>query len=189
MSKVKKESQTLNMVANEMAIKSIKEEFVIQPTDYVKPIDTSVWPLLLKVYIYEILNYNLELRSIISSYWSLYTNTMWFFAIKQEYKRIPQVTLQITFIRYGIINLDKPSNPSSHEVVSWVKKILGVEKTGHCGTLDPKVTGCLIICIERATRLAKAQQAAGKEYVAVLKLHDRLDSTAEMQKVNHLPLK
>lgn len=55
------------------------------------------------------------------------------------------------------MNLDKPSNPSSHEVVAWIKKILRVEKTGHSGTLDPKVTGCLIVCINRATRLVKAQ--------------------------------
>lgn len=44
------------------------------------------------------------------------------------------------YIRYGVINLDKPSNPSSHEVVAWIKRILRVEKTGHSGTLDPKVT-------------------------------------------------
>jgi len=37
-----------------------------------------------------------------------------------------------------------------------------MEKTGHSGTLDPKVTGCLIVCLERATRLVKAQQSAGK---------------------------
>ncbi len=55
------------------------------------------------------------------------------------------------YLKYGIINLDKPSNPSSHEVVSWVKKILNVERTGHSGTLDPKVTGCLIVCLERYT--------------------------------------
>jgi len=60
-------------------------------------------------------------------------------------------------LKYGIINLDKPSNPSSHEVVAWIKNILKVEKTGHSGTLDPKVTGCLIVCINRATRLVKAQ--------------------------------
>lgn len=60
-----------------------------------------------------------------------------------------------------MINLDKPANPSSHEVVAWVKRILKVEKTGHSGTLDPKVTGCLIICIDRATRLVKSQQSAG----------------------------
>lgn len=78
-------------------------------------------------------------------------------------------------LKYGVINLDKPSNPSSHEVVAWVKRILKIEKTGHSGTLDPKVTGCLIICLNRATRLAKSQQGAGKEYVGVLKLHGDFD--------------
>ena len=58
----------------------------------------------------------------------------------------------------GFINLDKPANPSSHEVVAWIKRILRVEKTGHSGTLDPKVTGCLIVCVEKATRLVKSQQ-------------------------------
>ena len=67
-----------------------------------------------------------------------------------------------------MINLDKPANPSSHEVVAWLKRMLRVEKTGHSGTLDPKVTGGLIVCIDRATRLVKAQQGAGKEYVLSL---------------------
>lgn len=84
--------------------------------------------------------------------------------------------------KYGCINLDKPSNPSSHEVVAWVKKILKVQKTGHSGTLDPKVTGCLITCIENATRLVKAQQSAGKEYVAVVKLHGAIASKKELEK-------
>jgi H/ACA ribonucleoprotein complex subunit 4 len=48
------------------------------------------------------------------------------------------------YLRYGILNLDKPANPSSHEVVAWIRRILRVEKTGHSGTLDPKVrTNCL----------------------------------------------
>lgn len=83
-------------------------------------------------------------------------------------------------LKYSFINLDKPANPSSHEVVAWVKRILEVEKTGHSGTLDPKVTGCLIVCLNRATRLAKAQQAAGKEYVAVLRLHDKIESKKKL---------
>ena len=52
------------------------------------------------------------------------------------------------YIRTGVINVDKPANPSSHEVVAWIKRILkehGVEKTGHSGTLDPKTTGNLFI--------------------------------------------
>lgn len=76
--------------------------------------------------------------------------------------------------RSGVINLDKPSNPSSHEVVAWMRRILRCEKTGHSGTLDPKVTGCLIVCIDRATRLVKSQQGAGKEYVCVVRFHDAL---------------
>ncbi|KAG0195388.1 centromere/microtubule-binding protein cbf5, partial [Mortierella sp. GBA30] len=82
--------------------------------------------------------------------------------------------------RYGVINLDKPANPSSHEVVAWVRRILRVEKTGHSGTLDPKVTGCLIVCIDRATRLVKSQQGAGKEYVCVLRLHDAIESEKKL---------
>lgn len=79
-----------------------------------------------------------------------------------------------SYIKTGVINLDKPSNPSSHEVVAWIRRILRCEKTGHSGTLDPKVTGCLTVCIDRATRLVKSQQGAGKEYVCVLRLHDKL---------------
>ncbi|KAK4173008.1 H/ACA ribonucleoprotein complex subunit cbf5 [Triangularia setosa] len=79
-----------------------------------------------------------------------------------------------SYISSGVINLDKPSNPSSHEVVAWLKRMLRVEKTGHSGTLDPKVTGCLIVCVDRATRLVKAQQGAGKEYVCVIRLHDKV---------------
>lgn len=45
------------------------------------------------------------------------------------------------YVKYGFINVDKPSNPSSHEVVAWIKRLLKVDKTGHSGTLDPKVTG------------------------------------------------
>ena len=84
--------------------------------------------------------------------------------------------------KYGVINLDKPSNPSSHEVVAWVKRILKVEKTGHSGTLDPKVTGCLITCLCNSTRLVKAQQTAGKEYVAVVKLHGKIDKVSKLEK-------
>lgn len=76
------------------------------------------------------------------------------------------------YLQYGVINLDKPCNPSSHEVVSWVKSILRCERTGHSGTLDPMVSGCLPICLNKATRVAKCQQDAGKEYVGVVKFEE-----------------
>ena len=88
----------------------------------------------------------------------------------------------LEYVRYGVINLDKPANPSSHEVVAWIKKILRIDKTGHSGTLDPKVTGCLIVCLDRATRLVKAQQSAGKEYVGIVRLHSAIENVSVIHK-------
>ena len=89
-------------------------------------------------------------------------------------------------MKYGCCNVDKPANPSSHEVVAWIRKILRVPKTGHSGTLDPKVTGCLIVCIDRATRLVKSQQSAGKEYVAVLRLHGSVEEKSVKKAISTL---
>merc|ERR1719401_1790113 len=55
------------------------------------------------------------------------------------------------------------------------------EKTGHSGTLDPKVSGCLLVCLNRATRLVKAQQSAGKEYVCIVRFHSEVASAAKVQ--------
>ena len=74
-------------------------------------------------------------------------------------------------IRYGIINLDKPRGPTSHEVVAWVKRILNVKKAGHGGTLDPRVTGVLPIAIEESTKIVQTILPAAKEYVCVMHLH------------------
>ncbi|TBU06500.1 tRNA/rRNA pseudouridine synthase [Hamiltosporidium magnivora] len=87
------------------------------------------------------------------------------------YGSIPENRKIQEYIKNGAINLDKPCNPSSHEVVTWIKNILNVEKTGHSGTLDPSVSGCLIVCIDKATRLVKSQQSDGKEYVCVIQFH------------------
>lgn len=126
-------------------------DYKIESQDSTPTLDTSNWPLLLR-------NYD-----------KLLTRTGHYTPIPTGYSPLKRPIKE--YISSGVINLDKPSNPSSHEVVAWVKKILRCDKTGHSGTLDPKVTGCLIVCIDRATRLVKSQQGAGKEYVAVLRLH------------------
>jgi len=61
-----------------------------------------------------------------------------------------------------------------------------VEKTSHSGTLDPKVTGCLVVCNERTTRLVKSQQSAGKDYVCIYKLHDSVDQKRIAQELKRL---
>lgn len=129
-------------------------DFLIKPESIVPKLDTSKWPLLLK-------NYDkLNVRT-------------------GHYTPIPAGNTPLRrslkeYLAYGCINLDKPANPSSHEVVAWIKRMLRVEKTGHSGTLDPKVTGNLIVCIDRATRLVKAQQSAGKEYVCIARFHGKV---------------
>ncbi len=85
-------------------------------------------------------------------------------------KRPAERTIQ-EYIQKGVINLDKPAGPTSHEVTSWVKKILEIEKAGHSGTLDPNVTGLLPIMLGDATKAVDALLTAGKEYVCLMKLH------------------
>ena len=75
------------------------------------------------------------------------------------------------YLRKGIINLDKPAGPTSHEVVAWVKKILNLKKAGHGGTLDPNVTGILPVALEDATKIVQSLLPAGKEYITVVQLH------------------
>ncbi len=75
------------------------------------------------------------------------------------------------YIRFGVINLDKPAGPSSHEVTAWVKRLLGLGHAGHGGTLDPKVTGVLPVTLEEATKTVQALLVSGKEYVCVMRLH------------------
>ncbi len=81
------------------------------------------------------------------------------------------------YIRYGVINLDKPAGPTSHEVAAWTKKILGLQSIGHGGTLDPKVTGVLPITLEDSTKIVQALLHSGKEYVCVMKLHGDAQET------------
>lgn len=74
-------------------------------------------------------------------------------------------------IKYGVINLDKPPGPTSHEVAAWVKRILGVSRAGHAGTLDPGVSGVLPIALERATKIIGVVTHTSKEYIVLMHLH------------------
>ena len=88
-----------------------------------------------------------------------------------SYGCIPQNRIISDLIKYGLINLDKPSGPTSHEVVSWVKQILRITRAGHGGTLDPKVTGVLPVALEEARKILGIFLLSNKEYVCVMRLH------------------
>ena len=78
-------------------------------------------------------------------------------------------------INYGIINIDKPKGPTSHQVTAYAKEILGLKKAGHSGTLDPKVTGVLPTAIGRGTRVVQTLLIAGKEYVCLMHIHAKIE--------------
>lgn len=80
------------------------------------------------------------------------------------------------YINYGVVNLDKPAGPTSHEVVAWVKAIFNIEKSGHSGTLDPRVTGVLPVALGESTKVVQAMQA-DKEYVGIIRFHEKQDKS------------
>ncbi len=76
----------------------------------------------------------------------------------------------------GILVVDKPAGPTSHDVVERVRRAIGVKRIGHTGTLDPLATGVLPLVVGRATRLAQFLTATDKAYVAAIRLGTATDT-------------
>ena len=93
-----------------------------------------------------------------------------------NYGKSPDELSVNELINNGIINLDKPSGPTSHQVDSWLKNIFAINKVGHGGTLDPNATGVLPIGIGNATKVLHILLESGKEYVGLMKLHKKIDN-------------
>ena len=70
----------------------------------------------------------------------------------------------------GVLVIDKPTGPTSHDIVACVRRTLSLKKVGHLGTLDPLATGVLPLVVGRATRLASLLAGASKQYDAVIRL-------------------
>jgi len=78
-------------------------------------------------------------------------------------------------LNFGVVIIDKPKGPTSHQVSAWVRDILHIKKTGHAGTLDPKVTGVLPVGLNRATKIINLLHLLPKEYVGVMRFHKDFD--------------
>jgi tRNA pseudouridine55 synthase len=76
----------------------------------------------------------------------------------------------------GLLLVDKPEGPTSHDVIDQVRRALGVRKVGHTGTLDPFATGLLVLCLGWATRLAEYLVGLPKGYRAVARLGASTDT-------------
>jgi H/ACA ribonucleoprotein complex subunit 4 len=74
-------------------------------------------------------------------------------------------------LNYGLVPLDKTTGPTSHEEVSWVRRLTGLDKAGHSGTLDPGVSGMLPIGLGRATKALGLLLIFPKEYVGIMRIH------------------
>src|SRR6188508_3503368 len=76
----------------------------------------------------------------------------------------------------GLLVVDKPVGPTSHDVVARVRRALGERRIGHTGTPDPMASGVLPLVVGRATRLARFLSATEKSYVALVRLGSETDS-------------
>lgn len=85
-------------------------------------------------------------------------------------------------LNFSLINIDKPAGPTSYSISEFVKRQLGLKKTSHMGTLDPKVTGVLPITLGRACKLAGYFIKHDKSYVGILRTHKE-QNMVELQKL------
>ncbi|MGH9769932.1 MAG: tRNA pseudouridine(55) synthase TruB [Blastocatellia bacterium] len=82
----------------------------------------------------------------------------------------PQSAIRNPQSQDGVLVIDKPEGPTSHDVVARARKILKTRRVGHTGTLDPFATGVLVVCVNRATRLVQFLTGDDKEYIATMRL-------------------
>jgi len=99
-------------------------------------------------------------------------------------KKIKQNKTTKELLEFSIINLDKPSGPTSFNVSNFVKKFLKLRKTSHFGTLDPKVTGVLPIALNRACKLSGYFIGENKTYVGIARFHKPVELKKIQQTIN-----
>lgn len=75
-------------------------------------------------------------------------------------------------LRGGVVILDKPSGPTSHQATAWARDALHVARIGHGGTLDPYVSGVLPLTLGKAVRLTDVVLSSDKQYICLMRLHD-----------------
>jgi len=89
----------------------------------------------------------------------------------------------------GALLIDKPSGPTSHDVVDAIRRHFGIKKVGHCGTLDPNATGLLIIVLGRGTKLSEKLMSEDKVYEGAMKFGETTNSyDADGELVASLPV-
>jgi H/ACA ribonucleoprotein complex subunit 4 len=97
-----------------------------------------------------------------------------------KFGTIPEERDPKLLLNSGVVVLDKPPGPTSHQVSAWARDILGVEKAGHGGTLDPRVTGLLPVAFGTAANALQTLLLGGKEYVGIMQVHGSIPRSSIM---------
>ena len=92
-------------------------------------------------------------------------------ALQDKWGKRPSDRSVGELLKGGVLILDKPSGPTSHQATAWVRDALKAESVGHGGTLDPYVSGVLPITLGKATRLTDIVLSSDKEYICLMRLH------------------
>ena len=90
----------------------------------------------------------------------------------------------------GILLIDKPAGPTSHDIVDIIRNSYRIKKVGHCGTLDPAATGLLIIVLGKATKLSEKLMSDDKVYVGSMKLGETtntFDAEGQVESTRSVP--
>jgi H/ACA ribonucleoprotein complex subunit 4 len=103
----------------------------------------------------------------------------------REYGFFPEERSMNQYLRFGLLVIDKTPGPTSHEVAAWIKKLLELDKVGHGGTLDPKVTGVLPVTLQDSTKIVQALLDSGKEYVCVMRTHENVSESKVRETLQH----
>jgi len=88
-----------------------------------------------------------------------------------KFGKYPKDRTTDELIETGIVNIDKPAGPTSHQVSAYVQEIMHIKRSGHSGTLDPNVTGVLPVALTKSTKIIQTLLTAGKEYICLMHLH------------------
>lgn len=87
----------------------------------------------------------------------------------------------------GVLVVDKPTGPTSHDVVARTRRVLGIRRVGHCGTLDPLATGVLVLCVGPMTRFSRWLTGGDKEYEACFRLGATSDTDDALGEITETP--
>lgn len=103
---------------------------------------------------------------------------------EDKYGCEPEKRTTKELLNYGIIVINKPRGPTSHQVADYVKKIVGADKSGHSGTLDPDVSGVLPTALGEATKITGLMLKSPKEYIGIMHLHSEVNNEKLAEGIN-----